>query len=73
MKKIGVLTSGGDSPGMNACIRAVVRRAIYRGLKVIGIRRGFSGLIEGDTEELCSRSVSGIIHQGGTMLGGKDH
>lgn len=68
MKKIGVLTSGGDSPGMNACIRAVVRRAIYQGLKVIGIRRGFSGLIEGDTEELCSRSVSGIIRQGGTML-----
>jgi len=68
MKRIGVLTSGGDSPGMNPCIRAVVRKAIYEGLKVTGIKRGFSGLIEGDVEELHAHSVSGIIHQGGTIL-----
>jgi len=68
MKRIGVLTSGGDSPGMNPCIRAVVRKAIYEGLRVTGIKRGFSGLIEGDVEELHAHSVSGIIHQGGTIL-----
>jgi len=68
MEKIAVLTSGGDCPGMNACTRAVVRSAIHKGLKVAGIKRGFSGLIEGDVEELCSHSVSGIIRQGGTAL-----
>jgi 6-phosphofructokinase 1 len=68
MEKIAVLTSGGDCPGMNPCIRAVVRSAIYKGLKVTGIKRGFNGLIEEDVEELCSHSVSGIIHQGGTVL-----
>ena len=68
MKKIAVLTSGGDSPGMNPCIRAVVRKAIYENLEVIGIRRGFSGLIEGDFFNLKASSVSGIIHQGGTIL-----
>ncbi len=68
MRKIGVLTSGGDSPGMNPCIRAVVRKAIYEGLEVMGIKRGFRGLMEGDVEELHAHSVSGIIHQGGTIL-----
>jgi len=68
MRRIGVLTSGGDSPGMNPCIRAVVRKAIYEGLEVMGIKRGFRGLMEGDVEEVHAHSVSGIIHQGGTIL-----
>ncbi len=68
MKKIAVLTSGGDSPGMNPCIRAVVRKAIWENLQVVGIKRGFSGLIEGDFFNLKASSVSGIIHQGGTIL-----
>ena len=68
MKRIGVLTSGGDAPGMNAAIRAVTRCAIYKGLEVIGIRRGFEGLLEGDVIPLTSRSVGGIIHRGGTVL-----
>jgi len=68
MKKIGVLTSGGDSPGMNACIRAVVRKAIYENLEVAGIRKGYAGLIEGDIIQLKASSVSGIINQGGTIL-----
>lgn len=68
MKTIGVLTSGGDAPGMNAAIRAVVRTACESGIKVIGINRGYQGLIEGDVRELNIRSVSDIIHRGGTML-----
>ncbi|MEA1964279.1 MAG: 6-phosphofructokinase [Candidatus Aerophobetes bacterium] len=68
MRKIAVLTSGGDCPGMNACIRAVVRKAIHQGLKVAGVRRGFAGLIEGDILPLKATSVSGIIHRGGTIL-----
>ncbi|QZY56033.1 6-phosphofructokinase [Crassaminicella profunda] len=68
MKKIGVLTSGGDSPGMNAAIRAVVRAGIYNGLKVVGIKRGYEGLINGDIEEMNLSSVADIIHRGGTML-----
>jgi len=68
MKKIAVLTSGGDSPGMNPCIRAVVRKAIWENLQVVGIKRGFAGLIEGDFFNLKASSVSGIIHQGGTIL-----
>ena len=68
MRKIAVLTSGGDCPGMNACIRAVVRKAIHQGLKVAGVRRGFAGLIEGDILPLKAASVSGIIHRGGTIL-----
>lgn len=68
MEKIAVLTSGGDCPGLNACIRAVVRKSIYEGLKVVGIRRGFIGLMEKDILNLESSSVSGIIHQGGTIL-----
>lgn len=68
MKKIGVLTSGGDAPGMNAAIRAVVRTAIYHGYEVAGIYRGYQGLIEGDIESLSISSVGDIIHRGGTML-----
>ncbi|MBN2166504.1 MAG: 6-phosphofructokinase [Marinilabiliaceae bacterium] len=68
MKKIAVLTSGGDSPGMNAAIRAVVRCGIYNKLEVVGIMRGYQGLIENDIIDLPSHSVSNIIQQGGTML-----
>lgn len=69
MKKIGVLTSGGDSPGMNAAIRAVVRCGIDRGMTVYGIGRGYEGLIDGDIWEMDRASVGGIIHRGGTVLG----
>ncbi len=65
---IGLLTSGGDAPGMNAAIRSVTRSAIARGFKVIGIRRGYQGLLEGDMYELGARDVSDILHRGGTML-----
>ena len=68
MKTIGVLTSGGDAPGMNAAIRAVTRTAIRKGMKVIGIRRGYNGLIKGDMFEMNDRSVSDIIQRGGTIL-----
>ena len=69
MKKIGVLTSGGDAPGMNAAIRAVVRCGIDRGMTVYGISRGYEGLIDGDIREMDRASVGGIIHRGGTVLG----
>ncbi len=68
MKTIGVLTSGGDAPGMNAAVRSVVRTAISLGMTVKGIRRGYNGLIEGDIFDLDVRSVSDIIHRGGTVL-----
>ncbi len=68
INKIGVLTSGGDSPGMNAAIRAVVRTAIYRGLEVFGIMRGYNGMIEDDIYQMNSRSVANIIQRGGTIL-----
>lgn len=68
MKTIGVLTSGGDAPGMNAAVRAVTRAAIAKGMRVMGIRRGYNGLIHGDIVELDLRSVSDIIHRGGTLL-----
>jgi len=68
MKKIGVLTGGGDAPGMNAAIRAIVRMAIYFDWEVIGIEEGFSGLISKKFRRLDSSAVSGIIHQGGTIL-----
>lgn len=68
MKRIGVLTSGGDSPGMNAGIRAVVRAGIHAGLEVYGIKRGYQGLIEGQIEPMPLRSVSNIIGRGGTIL-----
>lgn len=69
MKAIGVLTSGGDAPGMNACIRAVVRTGLDHGWTVFGIHHGYAGLIVGDLVALGSRDVSGIIQQGGTILG----
>jgi 6-phosphofructokinase 1 len=68
MKRIGVLTSGGDAPGMNACIRAVVRYGVSRKLEVVGIRQGYHGLLEGDFIKLGSRSVANIIYRGGTFL-----
>ena len=68
LKTIGVLTSGGDAPGMNAAIRAVVRAGIENGIKMIGIKRGYKGLMEGLTEEMGLRSVSDIITRGGTIL-----
>lgn len=68
MKTIGILTSGGDAPGMNAAIRAVVRSAIYYGCKVYGINRGYKGLLEEDLMEMNLSSVGDIIHRGGTML-----
>lgn len=66
--KIGVLTSGGDSPGMNAAVRAVVRTGIYHGMEVFGIMRGYSGMIEDDIFKMDSRSVANIIQRGGTIL-----
>jgi 6-phosphofructokinase 1 len=68
IKTIGVLTSGGDAPGMNAAIRAVVRTGIHNGMRVMGIRKGYNGLISGDIFEMSLRSVSDIIHRGGTIL-----
>jgi 6-phosphofructokinase 1 len=68
MKKIGVFTSGGDSPGMNACVRAVVRTAIYHGVQVYGIYRGYEGMIDDEIKELSSTDVSNIIQRGGTIL-----
>ena len=68
VRRIGVLTSGGDAPGMNAAVRAVVRAAIFRGIEVIGIRRGYNGLINGDIVRLDEKSVAHIINRGGTML-----
>ena len=68
MKRIGVLTSGGDAPGMNAAIRAVVRMGISKGMEVYGIRRGYEGLLDGDIEKMEWRSVGDIIQRGGTIL-----
>ena len=68
MKKIAVLTSGGDAPGMNAAIRAVVRSGIYNNTKVMGIKQGFDGLINAQIEEMHLSSVADIIHRGGTIL-----
>jgi len=68
VRQIGVLTSGGDAPGMNAAIRAVVRTALQRGVKTFGIYRGYEGLIDGDLTPLMSHHVSGIIQRGGTIL-----
>ena len=68
VKTIGVLTSGGDAPGMNAAIRAVVRAGIGKGMRVLGIRRGYNGLINGDMIEMNLRSVSDILQKGGTIL-----
>ena len=68
VKRIGVLTSGGDAPGMNPCVRAVVRTAIYHGIEVYGIRRGWNGLITGDIVKLDQKSVAHTINRGGTIL-----
>ena len=68
MKRIGVLTSGGDAPGMNACVRSVVRTALYHGIECYGIRRGYHGLIHGDVVRLDEKSVSHTINRGGTIL-----
>ncbi|GHA78190.1 6-phosphofructokinase [Pontibacter akesuensis] len=68
MKRIGVFTSGGDSPGMNACIRAVVRASIYHGIEVYGIHRGYKGMVKGEIYKMDSHSASNIIQKGGTIL-----
>jgi len=68
IKKIGVLTSGGDSPGMNAAIRSVVRTCAFHGIECVGIYRGYQGMIEGDFKEMGARSVNNIINKGGTIL-----
>jgi 6-phosphofructokinase 1 len=68
VSRIGVLTSGGDSPGMNACIRAAVRTGLYHGLEVYGVVRGYAGMIEDDIHAMDSRSVANIIQRGGTIL-----
>ena len=68
IKKIGVLTSGGDAPGMNAAIRAVVRACAYYNVECIGIYRGYQGMIEGDFKEMGPRTVKNIINKGGTIL-----
>ncbi len=68
MKRIGVLTSGGDSPGMNAAVRAVVRTGVAKGLEVFGVRHGYQGMIDGEIAPMDARSVSGIINRGGTIL-----
>jgi len=68
IRKIGVLTSGGDAPGMNAAIRAVVRASLYNGMEVVGIRRGYKGMIEGDFINMTTKDVANIIQRGGTIL-----
>ena len=68
IKTIGVLTSGGDAPGMNAAVRAIVRAGISKGYRMMGIQRGYNGLINGECYEMNVRSVSEIIHRGGTIL-----
>lgn len=68
IKKVGVLTSGGDSPGMNAAIRSVVRTCAYHNIECVGIYRGYQGMIEGDFKEMGPRSVNNIINKGGTIL-----
>lgn len=68
MKRLAVLTSGGDCPGLNACLRAVIRRALLANMEVLGIRRGFKGLMEGEVVPLDYKSTSGIINRGGTFL-----
>ncbi len=68
MKKAAIMTSGGDAPGMNACLRAAVRGAVYHGIEIYGIYRGYDGMIEGDIVKMNSHSVSNIIQKGGTIL-----
>ena len=68
VKRIGVLTSGGDAPGMNACVRAIVRTALHHGIECYGIRRGWNGLITGDIVRLNEKNIAHIINRGGTIL-----
>ena len=68
IKKIGILTSGGDAPGMNACIRAITRTALYHDIEVLGFKKGYDGLIDNEWIKLSRESVSGIIQRGGTIL-----
>ena len=68
VKRIGVLTSGGDAPGMNAAVRSVVRTALFHGIECYGIRRGYNGLIAGDLVRLDEKSISHTINRGGTIL-----
>ncbi|MCW4026292.1 MAG: 6-phosphofructokinase, partial [Candidatus Bathyarchaeota archaeon] len=68
MRRIGVVTAGGDAPGMNAAIRSVVRSAMYEHLEVIGFERGYAGLVNDQAARMTARSVSGIINLGGTIL-----
>ena len=68
MERIAVLTSGGDAPGMNACIRAVVRAALANKMDIYGVERGYAGLVKGEINRLNTRSVSDMIHRGGTFL-----
>lgn len=68
LKNIAVFTSGGDAPGMNAAIRAVVRSALYHNLNIFGINRGFDGMVSGDIFQMDAKSVANIIQRGGTML-----
>ncbi|MBQ3921604.1 MAG: 6-phosphofructokinase, partial [Firmicutes bacterium] len=68
MRRIGILTSGGDAPGMNACIRAAVRSALYYDMQIVGVERGYEGLIEGTFREMDLSSVGDILHRGGTIL-----
>jgi 6-phosphofructokinase 1 len=68
VRKVGVLTSGGDAPGMYAAIRSIIRTAIFKDLKIVGIKRGYQGLLEGDIEDMNLSSVGDIIHRGGTIL-----
>ena len=68
IKRIGVMTSGGDAPGMNACVRAVVRTAAYHDVECMAIYEGYQGMIRGEIKLLTSRDVGGIIQQGGTIL-----
>jgi 6-phosphofructokinase 1 len=66
--RLAVLTSGGDAPGMNAAIRAVTRTAIYKGYEIMGVKKGYAGLMTGEIEKLCSRDVGSILSLGGTIL-----
>ena len=68
IKKIAVLTSGGDAPGMNSAVRAVVRTAVHNNIQVLGVKRGYEGLLNGDIEELGAGDVSNIMFRGGTIL-----
>ena len=69
MKTVGILTGGGDAPGLNAVIRAIVRRSLPRGYRIVGIRHGWRGILDKDTVALDAGATSGVLHRGGTILG----